>query len=109
MSLKRRLKEVEEKLRAGKGKSMLLVNVFDKGEEKGKPCPLKSEDTEKLKECPIYQGKVKKALGREPGEGEIMFTLFGIDTSNYPPGGQEPIVVSLDCQDNCPYLQEESQ
>ena len=83
MSYKKRLKDLEERLSVNKEALQPLVVIIDRGEEKGKPCPLKGEERHK---CPIYQDKEKKALTAKPGEIKPLATVF------------------LDCQERCPYI-----
>ena len=82
MSYKKRLKDIEERLSVNKEKLQPLVVIIYRGEGKGKPCPL---ETEELGKCSIYQKKRKEALARKPGEIKPLATVF------------------LDCQEKCPY------
>ncbi|MBA7534934.1 hypothetical protein ES705_27184 [subsurface metagenome] len=59
-----------------------LVIIIDRGKEKGKPCPL---ETEELGKCPVYQKKRKEVLAKKPGEIKPLAMVF------------------LDCQEKCPY------
>lgn len=82
MSYKKRLKDLEERLSVNKEELQPLVVIVDKGREKGKPCPL---ETEELDKCPVYQKKRKEALAKKPGEIAPLATVI------------------LDCQEKCPY------
>jgi len=83
MSYKRRLKDLEERLNVNKEELQPLVVIINRGEEKGKPCPL---ETEELSKCSVYQEKRKEALAKKPGEIKPLATI------------------DLDCQERCPYL-----
>lgn len=75
----------------------LLVVVLDKGEEEGKPCPLKGKD---IKKCEVFQEKIKKA-GIVCGEATcLVFTAVPRHSGESEPSN----TIILGCQDRCPYL-----
>ena len=82
MSYRKRLKDLEERLSVDKEELQPLVVIIDRGEEKGKPCHLETEERSK---CPVYREKGKEVLAKKPGEIKPLPMVF------------------LDCQEKCPH------